>query len=259
RPERRPARGRDVHLLLRGALRGLAADGAGRGGVGRHHRWPRHPHDVAGLEVHAPRVPRAARVRHHRQRLAPAVPGAGARRALDDARGGVCRRGAGRRHRRVDPHPRDLAGTRSVHPRRAAAALPAAGLHHGRLRVPRGRGDRASPQVVPTPSRKDVVVRKPLVKLLAPALALGLAVSASACGGKREPTAGGGGECEAGKGSITIATGNSTGVYYVLGGGLAQVISKNSDLKATAAETGASVQNIEQLVSGDYDIAFSLE
>ena len=69
---------------------------------------------------------------------------------------------------------------------------------------------------------------------------------------------GGGGQCEAGKGSITIATGNSTGVYYVVGGGLAQIISKNSDLKATAAETGASVQNIEQLVGGEYDIAFSL-
>ncbi|MQA77521.1 MAG: TAXI family TRAP transporter solute-binding subunit [Streptosporangiales bacterium] len=86
-----------------------------------------------------------------------------------------------------------------------------------------------------------------------------MAVTVAGCGGKREPTAGGGGDaCVAGKGSITIATGNSTGVYYVLGGGLAQVISKNTELRATAAETGASVQNIEQLVSGTYDVAFSL-
>lgn len=101
-------------------------------------------------------------------------------------------------------------------------------------------------------------MRKRLVQLLAPALVVALAATGSGCGGKREPSAGGGGTCKAGKGSLTIATGNSTGVYYVLGGGLAQVISKNTGLKATAAETGASVQNIEQLVSGNYDIAFSL-
>ena len=57
---------------------------------------------------------------------------------------------------------------------------------------------------------------------------------------------------------MTIATGNSGGVYYVLGGGLAQLISNNTGLRATAAETGASVQNIQQLVDGTYDIAFSL-
>jgi len=57
---------------------------------------------------------------------------------------------------------------------------------------------------------------------------------------------------------MTIATGNSTGVYYVMGGGLAKLISDNTDIKATAAETGASVQNMQQLQSGDYDIAFSL-
>ncbi len=44
----------------------------------------------------------------------------------------------------------------------------------------------------------------------------------------------------------------------MLGGGLAQLISNNTGLKATAAETGASVQNIQQLVDGTYDIAFSL-
>ena len=36
------------------------------------------------------------------------------------------------------------------------------------------------------------------------------------------------------------------------------LISANTPLKATAAETGASVQNIQQLVAGEYDIAFSL-
>ncbi|MFP3396113.1 TAXI family TRAP transporter solute-binding subunit [Brevibacterium sp. SIMBA_078] len=92
------------------------------------------------------------------------------------------------------------------------------------------------------------------------AAALAAVLTMSSCGGKREaePAAEGGDGCTAASGQITIATGNSTGVYYVLGGGLAQVISDNSDLKATASETGASVQNLQQLSSGDFDIAFSL-
>jgi uncharacterized protein len=91
-------------------------------------------------------------------------------------------------------------------------------------------------------------------------LAVGLV--AAGCGGKRTPDASsgnpGGAACEAADGRITIATGNSGGVYYVVGGGLAKLISDNTKLKATAAETGASVQNIQQLVAGDYDMAFSL-
>jgi TRAP transporter TAXI family solute receptor len=99
--------------------------------------------------------------------------------------------------------------------------------------------------------------------IVAAALAVGLV--AAGCGGKRtESPSGQGGApgeqvaCEAADGRITIATGNTGGVYYVLGGGLAQLISSNTKLKATAAETSASVQNIQQLVAGDYDLAFSL-
>lgn len=84
----------------------------------------------------------------------------------------------------------------------------------------------------------------------------------AACGGQQ-----GGGDagadaeedsCEAGSGRLNIATGNSTGVYFVVGGGLAQLINDETDIQASSAETGASVQNIQQLVAGDYDIAFSL-
>ncbi|GAB48689.1 TAXI family TRAP transporter solute-binding subunit [Mobilicoccus pelagius] len=64
--------------------------------------------------------------------------------------------------------------------------------------------------------------------------------------------------CAAGSGRITIATGNSTGVYYVMGGALARLVNGHTDVRAGAAETGASVQNIRQLVAGDYDVAFSL-
>ena len=84
----------------------------------------------------------------------------------------------------------------------------------------------------------------------------------AACGGRQQqaaaPETAAAASCDATAGQITIATGNSTGVYYVLGGGLASLLSTNTPLKATAAETGASVQNIQQLVAGEYDVAFSL-
>jgi uncharacterized protein len=99
--------------------------------------------------------------------------------------------------------------------------------------------------------------------VLAGALVLGLL--ATGCGGKRNdapaaqaPSNGQQIACESSDGRITIATGNNGGVYYTLGGGLAQLISDNTKLRATAAETTASVQNIQQLVKGDYDLAFSL-
>lgn len=96
-------------------------------------------------------------------------------------------------------------------------------------------------------------------RIVAGVVAVGLV--AAGCGGKRPaesaPDSGSGG-CTAVEGRVTIATGNTGGVYYTLGGGLAQLISDNTPIKASAAETGASVQNIQQLVAGDYDIAFSL-
>ena len=85
--------------------------------------------------------------------------------------------------------------------------------------------------------------------LAALTLAVGLVVSA--CGGKQDGGAG------ASK-RLSIATGNTTGVYYQLGGAYARVISANTDHKATASETGASVQNIRLLAAGKQDIAFSL-
>ena len=105
------------------------------------------------------------------------------------------------------------------------------------------------------------MIRRRLLSTVAVACAAALVLAA--CGGRQQPAAAPGAtadasSCEAGTGQLTIATGNATGVYYALGGGLASLISANTTLKATAAETGASVQNIEQLVAGEYDIAFSL-
>jgi TRAP transporter TAXI family solute receptor len=92
------------------------------------------------------------------------------------------------------------------------------------------------------------------------AVVFAAALVTAACGGKQtnNTAEGGSTSCEASEGRITIATGNTGGVYYTLGGGLAQLISDNTPLKANSAETGASVQNIQQLVAGDYDIAFAL-
>lgn len=88
--------------------------------------------------------------------------------------------------------------------------------------------------------------------------------AATGCGGRQDaPTADSGGDvtCElAGETRVSIATGNATGVYFSLGNAYAEQVSTATDgkLKATAAETGASVQNIQQLVAGTYEVAFSL-
>ncbi|MCM6772517.1 TAXI family TRAP transporter solute-binding subunit [Nocardia sp. CDC159] len=84
------------------------------------------------------------------------------------------------------------------------------------------------------------------------------------CGGRRDAPSGaadGPVTCEVGQDTrIGIATGNATGVYFALGNAYADQISQATGgrVKATAAETGASVQNIQQLVAGTYQVAFSL-
>ncbi|MCF6472859.1 TAXI family TRAP transporter solute-binding subunit [Nonomuraea sp. MG754425] len=73
---------------------------------------------------------------------------------------------------------------------------------------------------------------------------------AAGCGGQG---AGGG----AGN-RISIATGGTTGVYYVYGGGLAKLLSSGiPNTNATASVTSASVENIKLLASGKAQIGFS--
>lgn len=85
-----------------------------------------------------------------------------------------------------------------------------------------------------------------------------LAGAMAGCGAKRQAGASEAGGCESSNGQLMIATGNAAGVYFVLGGGLAKVISDNTGMQATALETGASVQNIEDLVAQKYHVGFSL-
>ncbi|WP_406003196.1 TAXI family TRAP transporter solute-binding subunit [Streptomyces sp. NBC_00829] len=85
-----------------------------------------------------------------------------------------------------------------------------------------------------------------------------LVLTAAGCGGKQHDQHDQA-DKGAGGGRITIATGNTTGVYYQLGGGLGKLISDNIEgYRATATATGGSVQNIQGVVAGDYDIGFSL-
>ncbi|APU38520.1 MULTISPECIES: TAXI family TRAP transporter solute-binding subunit [unclassified Streptomyces] len=97
-------------------------------------------------------------------------------------------------------------------------------------------------------------------RIRAPRLAVAALVAAlavTACGGGKQTQGAGAGSGKGGR--LTIATGPTTGVYYQIGGGLAKLISDDLDgYRATATTTGASVQNIQGLGAGTYDIAFSL-
>src|SRR5512134_1531951 len=58
---------------------------------------------------------------------------------------------------------------------------------------------------------------------------------------------------------LSIATGGTGGVYYVYGGALAQVLSRDlQGVEATAEVTAASVENLNFLAQGSADLAFSL-
>jgi len=58
---------------------------------------------------------------------------------------------------------------------------------------------------------------------------------------------------------LSIATGGTGGVYYPIGGGLAEIINNNIDgYSATAEVTGASVENMGLIATGDADLALAL-
>jgi TRAP transporter TAXI family solute receptor len=59
-------------------------------------------------------------------------------------------------------------------------------------------------------------------------------------------------------GRLYLATGNTTGVFYQIGGGYADVITAHlPGYEATAEPTNAAVDNIRRLVRGDADVAFT--
>jgi TRAP transporter TAXI family solute receptor len=83
----------------------------------------------------------------------------------------------------------------------------------------------------------------------------GVLALAAGCGGEGS----GSGAEEGGGGRLSIATGGTSGVYFVYGGGLAKVISSNLEgYRATAETTSASVDNLILIKDGGSDIAFTL-
>ena len=58
---------------------------------------------------------------------------------------------------------------------------------------------------------------------------------------------------------ISIVTGGTGGVYYPLGGGLANILSKTlPNMQATAEVTGGSVDNLKAIGAGKADVGFSM-
>lgn len=55
---------------------------------------------------------------------------------------------------------------------------------------------------------------------------------------------------------LIVATGGTGGTYYPLGGGMADQITKNAGVTATAQSTGASAENVRLLRDQQADIAF---
>lgn len=59
--------------------------------------------------------------------------------------------------------------------------------------------------------------------------------------------------------NIAIATGGTGGVYYPMGGGMANVLSKHlPGVQATARVTGGSVANLQLIGSGQSEVGFSM-
>jgi TRAP transporter TAXI family solute receptor len=93
---------------------------------------------------------------------------------------------------------------------------------------------------------EELEVRKPVVRSLAAGAVLAVAL---ACGGS-----------EAGaRRFLSIGTGGTGGVYYPLGGALANKLSlADSTRQYTAEVTGGSVENVNRILAGQIDLGFTL-
>jgi uncharacterized protein len=86
--------------------------------------------------------------------------------------------------------------------------------------------------------------------LLAPALSI-VAAGIAACGGEADKP-------RYHDGRLYIGTGNTTGVYYLLGGAFADLVTRNiSGFEARAEPTNASVENIRRIASADMQMGFT--
>lgn len=84
-----------------------------------------------------------------------------------------------------------------------------------------------------------------------------LAMMATLVVGCGSSDSGGEGQGQAKKQFLNIATGGTAGTYFPLGGAIMEILNQNIDgMNASAAATGASVANTNQLNSGEADLAF---
>src|SRR3954471_8442879 len=59
--------------------------------------------------------------------------------------------------------------------------------------------------------------------------------------------------------TMSIGTGGTGGVYYPLGGAIANVLSKSlPNMQATAEVTGGSIDNLKLIASGQSEMAFTM-
>ena len=77
----------------------------------------------------------------------------------------------------------------------------------------------------------------------------------AACGGDDDDSSDG--DTSTDPDMIQLATGGTSGTYYPLGGEMADIISKNTDVEATAISSNASAENVMSIENGDIDLAFS--
>lgn len=100
-------------------------------------------------------------------------------------------------------------------------------------------------------------MRKSWVLLLALVLAASLVVAG--CGGSGQERSEQGGEKGGATTNLLMATGGTGGTYYPLGGAIAEVWSnKIEGVNVTVQSTGASVENIRLLASGETDLAMAM-
>ncbi|MFC4559952.1 TAXI family TRAP transporter solute-binding subunit [Virgibacillus kekensis] len=96
-------------------------------------------------------------------------------------------------------------------------------------------------------------------------LFLAIAMVLSACGGGGEEGSGdsggsGGGDSQGTKTNLTMGTGSVGGVYYPLGGEMANLWTDNIDVEGfdvSSVESGASVENIAKIESGDFQLGIA--
>jgi uncharacterized protein len=85
------------------------------------------------------------------------------------------------------------------------------------------------------------------------AVALVALVALTGCVSTADPTAG-----LYHRGELIIGTGNTTGVFYEIGAGYADVINRHlPGYEAMSAATGGSVDNLSRLATGDVDLALA--